>query len=417
MLLGCIGDDFTGSSDIANTLAKGGMKVTQYTGIPTSPAASDVEAGVVSLKSRTIPVKQAISQSLEAAKWLLEQGCEQIFFKYCSTFDSTPEGNIGPVAEALAEFLQEDQVLFCPAFPATGRSIYQGHLFVNDMLLSESGMKDHPLTPMTDSDLRRWLQHQTKWQVKHIAHSVVKAGADHIKSHMQHSAPAFYIADAIEDENLIILGRAAKDRKFLTGGSGLALGLPQNFRDAGKTNRTNSEWQKSEGKAVILSGSCSIATRGQVTKFKQTHPFFEITAEDVFSGKVTAMGVCNWIEAQENTPLVYSSADPEVVKAAQAKFGTELIAEKIENLMGTVATEMVKRGAKCIISAGGETSGAVVTALKIAAMEIGPEIAPGVPALKDVERGLALALKSGNFGGEDFFHDALEILCNNISNV
>lgn len=417
MLLGCIGDDFTGSSDIANTLAKGGMKVSQYTGIPTLKAAPDVEAGVISLKSRTIPAKEAVAQSLAAAKWLLDQGCEQIFFKYCSTFDSTPEGNIGPVAEALAEYLNEDQVLFCPAFPATGRSIYQGHLFVNDMLLSESGLKDHPLTPMTDSDLRRWLQHQTKWPVKHIQHSVVKAGIESVADDMKKTAPAFYIADAIEDDDLLVLGSAARDRKFLTGGSGLALGIPNNFRETGKINQTKSEWQKTQGKAVILSGSCSIATRGQVAKFRQTHPSFEITAEDVFSGKVTAMRVCDWIEAQEYTPLIYSSAEPQVVKQAQKKFGADIIAEKIEALMGNVASEMVKRGAKCIISAGGETSGAIVTALKVAAMEIGPEIAPGVPALKDVEQGLSLALKSGNFGGEDFFMDALEVLNINGSHV
>ena len=412
MLLGCIGDDFTGSSDIANTLAKGGMKVTQYTGIPKASASSDVEAGVVSLKSRTIPVDQAVSQSLEAAKWLLEQGCEQIFFKYCSTFDSTPEGNIGPVAEALAEYLKEDQVIFCPAFPATGRSIYQGHLFVNDTLLSESGMKDHPLTPMTDSDLRRWLQHQTKWSVRHIAYPTVKSGVEPIKDQMKTSAPAFYIADAIEDEDLIILGRSSIDRKLLTGGSGLALGLPQNFRDAGKINETTSGWEKADGKAIILSGSCSIATRGQVAKFKHTNPAFEITAEDVHSGAITTEVVCDWIEEQDITPLVYSSADPEVVKAAQEKFGTDIIAEKIESLMSAVAGEMAKRGATCIISAGGETSGAVVKGLEVAAMEIGPEIAPGVPALKDTDRGLVLALKSGNFGGEDFFQDALAILSN-----
>lgn len=412
MLLGCIGDDFTGSSDIANTLAKGGMKVTQYTGIPKTSASADVEAGVVSLKSRTIPVDEAVSQSLDAAKWLLEQGCEQIFFKYCSTFDSTKEGNIGLVAEALAEYLKEDQVIFCPAFPATGRSIYQGYLFVNDTLLSESGMKDHPLTPMTDSDLRRWLQYQTKWNVKHITHSVVKKGVETVKHHMQTSAPAFYIADAIEDEDLVILGRAAKDRKLLTGGSGLALGLPQNFRDAGKITETKSEWQKMDGKAIILSGSCSIATRGQVAKFMQTNPSMEITAEDVFYEAITTEIVCDWIEAQEITPLVYSSADPEIVKAAQEKFGADVIAEKIEDLMSDVAGEMANRGAKCIISAGGETSGAVVKGLEVAAMEIGPEIAPGVPALKDTYQGLVLALKSGNFGGEDFFLDALAILSN-----
>lgn len=410
MLLGCIGDDFTGSSDIANTLAKGGMSVTQYNGVPDHPADSDVEAGVVSLKSRTIPVDDAIRQSLEAARWLLDQGCEQIFFKYCSTFDSTKEGNIGPVAEALASHLGEDQVVFCPAFPATGRSIYQGHLFVNDMLLSESGMKDHPLTPMTDSDLRRWLSHQTKWQVRHVPHSCVRQGSEAVKTWMENHAPAFYIADAIEDDDLLILGKALRDRKLLTGGSGLALGLPENFRSAGKIGASAGSWEKVKGDAVILSGSCSVATRGQVNHYRQSCPALEITAEDVFTGAQTAEKVCEWIESQSKVPLVYSSADPAVVRAAQEKYGQEIIAEKIENLMGAIATNMVKRGAKCVITAGGETSGAVVTALKVNAMEIGPEIAPGVPALRDSQTGLALALKSGNFGAETFFEDALSVL-------
>lgn len=410
MLLGIIGDDFTGSSDIANTLTKAGMKVTQYTGIPNGNVDESVEAGVVSLKSRTIAVAQAIEQTLDAAKWLLAQGCEQIFFKYCSTFDSTREGNIGPVAQALADYLKEDQVIFCPAFPATGRSIYQGHLFVNDILLSDSGMKDHPLTPMTDSDLRRWLSYQTKWDVKHIAHSIVQLGSDEVIKQMAENAPAFYIADAIEDEDLIVLARAAKNRKLLTGGSGLALGLPQNFRDAGKIGTVKTQWEKVDGRGIILSGSCSIATRLQVAKYKQNHPSLELTARDIFLDKQTPDTICDWVMEQSDTPLVYASADPSVVKAAQEEFGQEIIAEKIENCMGAIATGMVERGVKCIVSAGGETSGAVVTALKLQAMEIGPEIAPGVPALKDSQSGLALALKSGNFGSENFFEEALDML-------
>jgi len=410
MLLGCIGDDFTGSSDIANTLAKGGMKVTQYTGIPDSAADRDLEAAVVSLKSRTISVQDAVGQSLEAAQWLLAQGCEQIFFKYCSTFDSTREGNIGPVAEALAEYLKEDQVVFCPAFPATGRSIYQGHLFVNDILLSESGMKDHPLTPMTDSDLRRWLQYQTKWSVKHIAHSVVQGGEKNITRNMIDNSPAFYIADAIEDNDLITLGKALKERKLLTGGSGLALGLPQNFRENGQIGNTSSGWQKLNGKAIILSGSCSNATREQVARYKESHPSFEIKAEDIVSEKQNLETICNWIMQQTVTPLIYSSADPDIVKIAQKRFGQQAISEKIENIMGAIANEMVKRGVRCVVSAGGETSGAIVKALNIKAMEIGPEIAPGVPALRDSERDLVVALKSGNFGKTDFFDDALKVL-------
>ncbi len=410
MLLGCIGDDFTGSSDIANTLAKGGMKVTQYNGIPSTVAEKTVEAGVVSLKSRTIAVEEAVEQSINAAKWLLEQGCEQIFFKYCSTFDSTPKGNIGPVAEALAEFLNEDQVLFCPAFPATGRSIYQGHLFVNDVLLSDSGLKDHPLTPMTDSDLRRWLAYQTNWSVKHIPHSCVQAGIGEVVQEMQDGAPAFYIADAIRDEDLIVLGKAAKGRKLLTGGSGLALGLPQNFRDNGRIESAGKLWEKAHGKALILSGSCSVATRSQVESYKDKHPSLELTAGEIFNDIQTPKKVCEWIMQQSDTPLVYTSADPVVVKAAQHEFGRELIADKIESFMGEVATTMVENGVKCIVSAGGETSGAIVTALKIDAMEIGPEIAAGVPALRDKRQDLVLALKSGNFGEKEFFEDALMVL-------
>lgn len=410
MLLGCIGDDFTGSSDIANTLAKGGMRVTQYNGVPEYKAEQTVEAGVISLKSRTSPVDEAIKQSLEAAKWLLAQGCEQIFFKYCSTFDSTKEGNIGPVAAALAEYLNEEQVIFCPAFPATGRSIFQGHLFVNDMLLSDSGMKDHPLTPMIDSDLRRWLSYQTSWDVKHIAHSKVLMGHEDVINQMQVNAPAFYIADAIRDEDLITLGKACKDRKLLTGGSGLALGLPQNFRDSGKIKTSKGNWQKAEGKAIILSGSCSIATRGQVEKYKQNHASLELTAKDIFTDVHTPQSVCDWAIMQDDTPLVYTSADPSIVRAAQEEFGLEVIAEKIEKFMGAIATGMVERGVKCVISAGGETSGAVVTALEVNAMEIGPEITAGVPALRDSQTGLVLALKSGNFGAENFFEDALDVL-------
>jgi len=410
MLLGCIGDDFTGSSDIANTLAKGGMRVTQYTGIPKSRAKPDVDAGVVSLKSRTIPVADAVAQSLVAAKWLLEQGCQQIFFKYCSTFDSTKSGNIGPVAQALAELLDEDQVVFCPAFPATGRSVYQGHLFVNDVLLSESGMRDHPLTPMTDSDLRRWLGYQTAWKVKHISHEQVKKGSKHIASEMEKNAPAFFIADAIEDENLLVLGDALRSRKLLTGGSGLALGLPKNFFASGQLGGTQVNWQANSGRAIILSGSCSVATREQIGVYAQSGPSLELLAEDIFSQDQTVEKVCDWAMQQSKTPLVYTSADPEVVKEAQERFGQEKIAEQIEQFMGSVANEMVRRGATCVVSAGGETSGAIVKALELEALEIGPEIAPGVPALRDAKSGLVITLKSGNFGGKNFFQNALEVL-------
>ena len=410
MLLGCIGDDFTGSSDIANTLAKGGMAVTQYNGIPDDTAKSGVEAGVISLKSRTVPAKDAVAKSVKAAQWLLDQGCEQIFFKYCSTFDSTKEGNIGPVADALAQLLGEKSVLFCPAFPATGRSIYQGNLFVGDVPLHESGMKDHPLTPMTDSDLRRWLGYQTQTPIKHLPYSIIKNGADAIHEEMKKGGSGYYIADAIEDENLIELGKASIKSKLLTGGSGLALGLPDNFRQQGKIGSAITNWHGLDEPAIIFSGSCSIATRNQVAEYRKNFPAIEVTAESILDKKHTVDNLCNWVFEQKKTPLIYTSADPAVVRAAQDKFGQALVAEKIEAFFGLLAVRLVELGIKRIISAGGETSGAIVTALKISAMKIGPEIAPGVPALKDENRNLALALKSGNFGGKNFFEEAVEVL-------
>ncbi|WP_340107880.1 3-oxo-tetronate kinase [Pikeienuella sp. HZG-20] len=412
MLLGCVGDDFTGSSDLANTLAKGGMRVTQYAGVPAGPAAPGVEAGVVALKSRTIPRDEAVRLSLMALEWLAAQGCRQFFFKYCSTFDSTPEGNIGPVAEAMAEALGADRVIVCPAFPATGRSIYQGHLFVGDKLLSESGMEHHPLTPMTDSDLRRWLRPQTRLGVGHVAAPAVAAGPAAIRAALAAEDEAgrrLIVVDAVRDEDLMAIGAAAEDLKLITGGSGVALGLPENFRRAGLLAGGGADWRGAAGPAAILSGSCSAATRGQVAAYRG--PKLEIAAAGVMAGEITGASVAAWaLSAKEGAPLAYSSADPAVVKAAQELYGREAVAAAIERVMGEAAAAMVAGGVRRLVVAGGETSGAVVEALDVAALEIGPEIDPGVPALKAEGRDLALALKSGNFGAEDFFSRALEAL-------
>jgi len=322
MLLGCIGDDFTGSSDLANTLAKGGMRTVQYTGVPSGSAATDVQAGVVALKSRSIAPQDAVKQSLEALEWLLAQGCEQIFFKYCSTFDSTPKGNIGPVADALAEALNAHKVIFCPAFPGTGRSVYQGHLFVNDTLLSTSGMENHPLTPMTQSDLRKCLAPQTKYTVGHVGAHSVFAGAAAITEALeaQHSAGHRHIVvDAIRDADLLEIGKAAKGLPLITGGSGVALGLPANFGcTAGDV-----AWQGQVGKVIALSGSCSNATRAQVAEHAKNNPVREITAEQVLEKAVSPQEIADWLISAEAIPLVYSSADPDTVKIVQERFGRE----------------------------------------------------------------------------------------------
>lgn len=410
MLLGCIGDDFTGSSDLGNTLTKSGMRTVQYVGVPDHPAESDVEAGVVALKSRSIPVDEAVRLSLDALDWLREQGCEQFLFKYCSTFDSTPEGNIGPVAEALADALDARKVIVCPAFPVTGRSVYQGHLFVKDKLLNESGMENHPLTPMIDADLRRWLARQCRGTVGHIPATDVFAGPDAVRARMESEDAAGHrllVADAIRDEDLRVLGQAAAGLPLVTGGSGIALGLPDNFRN--QLSGQAGAWRGQEGRAAILSGSCSVATRAQVARHQGEAPALEVSADALMSGAVTARGVADWMLAQDGLPLAFSSADPDTVRAAQKRHGRETIANAFERFFADTARALVNGGVTRLITAGGETSGAVVEALAPRRLEIGPEIDPGVPAMR-AGKNLVVALKSGNFGGDDFFAKAARIL-------
>ena len=410
MILGCIADDFTGASDIANTLTKGGMQSALYSGVPKLTAPESVDAGIVSLKTRTVPAIEAVEESLKAAHWLLDQGCEQLYFKYCSTFDSTKEGNIGPVADALAGLLDESQVIFSPAFPATGRTVYQGQLFVNDSPLHESGMQNHPLTPMTDADLRRWLSFQTRTPIKHVPYGIVSRGVETISEFFKDEGPGYFIADAILDDDLIHLSKSMASSKLLTGSSGLALGLPEIYRGQGKLNGSLDTWRGVKGRGVILSGSCSETTRAQIEEYKKGHPWLELSADKIHNEQTILQEVVDWVLEQNQAPLVYTSADPCVVKLSQEKYGAECIANQIESFFGTLAQLLALEGFSKIVTAGGETSGAVVNALEIDAMDVGSEIAPGVPTLRVVNRELALALKSGNFGHKHFFQDAVEAL-------
>ncbi|MBF9058052.1 hypothetical protein HKCCSP123_02535 [Rhodobacterales bacterium HKCCSP123] len=408
MRLGCIGDDFTGSSDLANTLAKGGMRVVQYTGIPDAPADPQVDAGVIALKSRSIDPAEAVRQSLAALDWLRAQGCTQVFYKYCSTFDSTPKGNIGPVADALAEALGARKVIVCPAFPGTGRSVYQGHLFVGDRLLNESGMEAHPLTPMTDADIRRWLAPQTRQTVGHVPAADVFAGADRIAAALAQQddmGHRLIVVDAIRDADLIEIGRAARGLPLITGGSGVAIGLPANFG----CTPSPVPWKGQPGRAIALSGSCSTATRAQVARHAARHPAREIPAGDVIEGRLAASDIADWLMTSDGLPLAYSSADPAEVARVQGRFGREASASALESFFAGVARLAVAAGANRVITAGGETSGAVVEGLGLDRLEIGPEIDPGVPALR-ARPDLVVALKSGNFGSEDFFEKADRLL-------
>ncbi|MBW4706793.1 four-carbon acid sugar kinase family protein [Roseobacter sp. YSTF-M11] len=412
MLLGCIGDDFTGSSDLGNTLSKEGMRCVQYVGIPSGPAADDVEAGVVALKSRSLDRHDAVSQSLAALRWLQAQGCTQFFFKYCSTFDSTPDGNIGPVAEALAEALDAHKVIVCPAFPGTGRSVYQGHLFVNDVLLNECGMQNHPLTPMTDPDIRRWLARQTTHPVGHVAATSVLEGAAAIGRALdaEHRAgKRLIVVDALRDVDLLEIGKAADQLPLITGGSGVALGLPRNFAQRGQISKAGIAWRGQPGKCVALSGSCSTATRAQVALHGQSNPTYEIDAAKVIEGTLVPQTVTDWLLESKGVPLAYSSADPDHVAAIQDRFGGTRSAAALETFFATLAQQLVDAGIGKILTAGGETSGAVVEGLKLDTLEIGPEIDPGVPALR-ANDALVLALKSGNFGAEDYFAKAAQVL-------
>ncbi|MBJ3776051.1 3-oxo-tetronate kinase [Acuticoccus mangrovi] len=412
MILGAIGDDFTGSSDLGLMLADGGMRTVQYVGVPEAAADPGVEAGVVALKSRSIAADEAVRQSLAALDWLIAAGCRQFLFKICSTFDSTPEGNIGPVAEALiARLGTRDPVVVCPVFPATGRTLYLGHLFVGDALLSESGLENHPINPMTDPDIRRWLARQTKGAVGHVALPTVRQGAAALRAALlaeRDGGRQLAVVDAIDDDDLTLIADAAEGFPLLVGGSGVALGLPVVYRRAGLIASHAGAWRGTNGKAVALSGSCSKATRGQVAEHARHGPQWKIDTDGVMDGTLTAAELVDWAMAAEGLPLVYSSDDPEAVAAAQRRHGGARVAEALEHLFGEVAKGLAAKGARRLIVAGGETSGAVVTALGLEALEIGPKIDPGVPAVRSGE--LVLALKSGNFGAPDFFEKAMKVM-------
>lgn len=417
MLLGVIADDFTGASDIANTLSRGngrgGLRTIQYLGIPETDAKDDCEAGVVALKSRSIPAADAVAQSLAALRWLQAQGCKKFVFKYCSTFDSTRDGNIGPVIEALGQALGELAIVVCPSFPATGRTVYQGHLFVNDRLLNESGLENHPLNPMTDPDIRRWLGYQTSESIGHIPFQTVAQGhgaiADALAAARQ-SATRMVVVDAISERNLVDIGRAAVNAKLLTGGSGIALGLPELFMDQGQAGGTASGLPANSGPEAILAGSCSRATLQQIAVHETAHPALKIDVEALLEGRLEPETFIAFIRANRgNEPLVYGSSTPEEIARMQAIFPGRNVGGVIEEFIASIAAEACKAGVRRLVVAGGETSGAVIERLGLKKLYLGPEIDPGVPVLiSDGEEPVYLALKSGNFGGRDFFSKALK---------
>lgn len=420
MLLGVIADDMTGATDVALMLNRAGMRTVQVIGAPEAGAALPAaDAVVIALKSRTNPVAQAVADSLAACEALLAAGARQILFKYCSTFDSTPGGNIGPVADALMQRLEAKLAIICPAFPANGRSIYQGYLFVGAVPLHESSMKDHPLTPMRDANLMRLMGAQTQARVGHLDFATVLAGAEAVKARFDRLAGEgvrYVVTDALTNDDLMVLGAAVDGHVLLTGGSGIAMGLPRNFSEAGllAPRAASASLSAPQGRAGIISGSCSTATRGQIqAAVAAGYPALKVDPMALASGAQTAAGLAEWALAQpqEKPFLLYSSDDPAEVAAVQDRLGRDKAGEIVEHAFAQAARLLAEGGVSKLLVAGGETSGAVVQGLGIQTLEIGPEIDPGVPWTRVVDGPkLAIALKSGNFGAPDFFVKAWKLL-------
>jgi len=416
ILLGCIADDFTGATDLANKLLRAGMRTAQAIGVPQIPLDADVDAVVVALKSRTIAPQDAIAQSLAALKWLQAQGARQIYFKYCSTFDSTAQGNIGPVAEALMDALGTDFTIATPAFPDNKRSVFKGYLFVGDVLLNESGMQNHPLTPMTDANLVRVMQAQTRRMVGLIDYGAVAQGPDAVLQRMAElkaQGVGVAIVDAVTNDDLLRLGPALKDLPLVTAGSGVAIGLPQNFGI--QPSLQASALPAASGLQAIVSGSCSLATNRQVAAFIACgRPAMAIDPLQIASGADVVGQALAWAAPllQDGPVLVYSSADTDAVKSIQSELGVEEAGAMVERTIAAIARGLVERGVRQLLVAGGETSGACVQALDITQMQIGPQIDPGVPwcHAQTAFGGAHIALKSGNFGTDDFFTKAFGLL-------
>lgn len=413
LALGCIADDFTGATDLANNLVRAGMRVVQTIGVPVEPLDAEVDAVVVALKSRTIDPGLAVEQSLAALAWLQSLGASQFYFKICSTFDSTPRGNIGPVTEALMDALGCDFVIATPAFPDNGRTVFRGHLFVGDQLLSESGMRNHPLTPMTDANLVRVMQAQCRRRVGLIDYRCVARGPQAIReriAQLRSEGIGIAVVDAVSNDDLFRLGPALREAPLMTAGSGVAIALPANFGLSPSPDAAR--LPKATGAAAIISGSCSVATLAQIEDFRSRGGWVHAIDPIALAADCEAV-IAHAIE--QATPrlsgapvLIASSAAPDAVRSVQAKLGIGQAGALVERALSRIALALVRHGVGRLIVAGGETAGACVQTLGVRQLRIGVQIDPGVPwchaaRAEGCNRGLHLCLKSGNFGAEDFF--------------
>jgi uncharacterized protein YgbK (DUF1537 family) len=418
--LGCIADDFTGASDLAAILARSGHKVGLRIGVPADDDDSTPSAfEVIALKCRTEPVDEAIGLTGKAAEWLLARGASQLYWKYCSTFDSTPAGNIGPVSEALMARLGAQQTIYCPAFPENGRSIYMGNLFVGDVPLDESPMRDHPLTPMRDANLMRLLAPQVAGKVGHIAWPDIAKGGAHIAGRLQVLAGngiAHVVPDAISQADLSAICEAVQDFALITGGSALALDLPRLLAAKGciEPGGADITAPATSGGNIVLSGSCSAMTRAQVAAYSTSAASHRLDPLALADGPDALATARQWLASRDPdaAKIIYATAEPADVAAAQQKLGRETAGQLVEDALAVLAGDAFDLGIRRFVVAGGETSGAVTQALATDRLSVGREIAPGVPWCFAARKGetYAIALKSGNFGTEDFFTRALAML-------
>lgn len=415
MLLGVIADDFTGATDIAGFLVENGMRTIQLNGVPKTDLKIEADAVVISLKSRSCPSDEAISASLAALEWLKQRGCQQYYFKYCSTFDSTEKGNIGPVTDALLGALNEKFTIICPALPVNGRTVFNGHLFVLGELLSDSGMKNHPVTPMSDSSLVRLMDKQATGKTGLVNYQIIEQGPEKVIesfSALEKNGKRYAVVDAFNASHLNILGKAVSQLKLITGGSGLAAGIAKNWSEhLSDQSSAKQAGYPATAKTIILSGSCSVMTNQQVANYIIKAPHFALDIKACLENDHYIEQVFSWVIAHLDTPLapiVYATASSDTLKEIQSLYGAQASSQSVEKFFSQLAFQLKEYGVKNFIIAGGETSGVVTQSLAVDAFYIGPQIAPGVPWVKSVTGDLSLALKSGNFGDQHFFTTAQE---------
>ncbi|WP_298046423.1 3-oxo-tetronate kinase [uncultured Cardiobacterium sp.] len=405
--LGVIADDFTGASDIASFLTENGLRTVQMNGIPARALPDGVDAVVISLKSRSIAAQEAVAQSLSALQWLQAAGGKQFFFKYCSTFDSTAAGNIGPVTDALLDALGEDFTVISPALPVNGRTIFNGYLFVGQVLLNESGMQNHPITPMRDASLPRLMDAQARGKTGLVAYPDMVQGAAHVRdcfARLRADGYRYAVADSVDNAQLAVLAEACRDLRLVTGGSGLGAYLAA-LLSGGK--KGDNAFVPKKGATVVLSGSCSVMTNKQVATYKAVAPHRFVEAQSCIErSEDYAAELAAWVVSHlddKHAPLLYATVPPDELKSIQQRFGMEKSSHAIEQVFAAVAEKLRAQGVVNFICAGGETSSIVVQRLGVDGFHIGKQIAPGVPWLRVLDGEVYLALKSGNFGTEDFF--------------